>query len=153
MKSKTVDLQILIEESPRVVFDALTDPHEVMLWWRSPDFYRVTGFRLEPRNGGLWYMNAMSHDGKPFHVQGTVLEYDPPSTLAFTWKPDWQDLSDTSVRITLHAVSGGTRLRLVHSGFASDRSGYESHHFGWLAALNWFANYLAGKQNRLRSGK
>ncbi|HSE40678.1 MAG TPA: SRPBCC domain-containing protein [Acidobacteriota bacterium] len=142
MKEKTVDIKIVIGQDPQIVFRALTDPEIVKLWWRSPDFYEVMQFQMEPYKGGRWKMNALGYDGKPFDVSGEVLEFDPPRTLAFTWNPTFQDIDTTTVRITLSSTSEGVLLRLVHSGFKHDRLGFESHYYGWPHVLNWLANHL-----------
>ena len=47
-------------------------------------------------------------------VESEVLELDPPRRLALAWK---SNLLDTRVTFTLEPAGGGTRLRLVHSGF------------------------------------
>lgn len=149
MTEKVVDLQLLIRREPEVVFHALTDPELVKLWWRSPDFYRVTEFHMERRRGGNWGMLAVRHNGEPFEVKGKVLEYDPPQQLTFTWNPSWQEIPTTKVSIRLSAVPEGALLRLVHSGFASDAAGYEPHRYGWPHVLEWLAKYL--ETDRLKS--
>jgi uncharacterized protein YndB with AHSA1/START domain len=54
--------------------------------------------------------------------------------LVFTWLPDWQeDASETLVRIDLEETSGGTTVRLTHSGLSTDRS--RASHQGWPQLL------------------
>ncbi len=142
MKEKVVDIEVLIRQSPEIIFHLLTDPEVVKLWWRSPDFYQVSEFHLDPRQGGEWYMNALGYDQKSFQVRGQVLEYDRPHALAFTWNATFQAMATTTVRITLSQVPEGTVLRLVHSGFRRDSTGYEPHLYGWPHVLKWLARYI-----------
>ncbi len=142
MKEKVVEIEILILQSPEVIFHSLTDPDVVKMWWRSPDFYQVSEFRLDPIQGGEWHMNAVDYDQKSFQVQGKVVAYDRPRTLAFTWNASFHAMATTTVRITLSPVPEGTVLRLVHSGFDRDSTGYEPHLYGWPHVLKWLARYI-----------
>jgi uncharacterized protein YndB with AHSA1/START domain len=142
MKPRSVNVEIVIESEPQAVFDALTDSAQVMLWWRSPDFYEVTDFHFERRKGGSWHMAARGSNGKAFTVKGSVLEYEAPTRLTFTWNPDWQDIEPTTVEITLRLVPAGVHLRLIHSGFAHDKPGYESHLHGWPHVIRWLSAFV-----------
>ena len=142
MSDKVVDLEVLIHCPPEEIFHALTEPESVKIWWRSPDFYEVTDFRLDRRRGGNWMLHAVSYDGKPFEVRGRILEYDSPNSLAFSWNPTWQDIPTTNVRITLTPTLNGTLLKLVHSGFPYDGPGYEPHLYGWPHILQWLTCFL-----------
>ncbi|MCI0603719.1 SRPBCC domain-containing protein [bacterium] len=146
MPEKVVDLQLFIRCEPDLIFDSLTDPEIVKLWWRSPDFYQVTEFQMDRRRGGNWSMNALGVQGKPFQVHGIVLEFDRPRRLAFTWNPSWQPMATTKVQISLDPVPDGAMLRLVHSGFSLDAAGYEAHLYGWPHVLDWLSNYLGDSE-------
>ncbi len=145
MKEKLVDIEILIRQSPEVIFHSLTDPDVVKLWWRSPDFYHVSEFHLDPMQGGEWHMHAVGYDQKSFQVKGTVLEYERPRALSFTWNATFHAMATTTVRITLSPVPEGTLLRLVHSGFQGDTVGYDPHVYGWPHVLRWLERYFKEK--------
>jgi uncharacterized protein YndB with AHSA1/START domain len=95
---------------PEVVWRALTERDALAAWLMENDFAPRLGhrFRFRARPVGGW-------DGI---VESEVLELDPPRRLALLWR---SNLLDTRVTFTLEPAAGGTRLRLVHSGFQGVR--------------------------------
>ncbi|MBI3998831.1 MAG: SRPBCC domain-containing protein [Armatimonadetes bacterium] len=70
---------------------------------------------LEERVGGRYELRGV-FEGKPFHIVGQVVAYDPPRLLALTWREqDWP--ADTLVTFRLTEEAGRTRLTVIHSGF------------------------------------
>jgi uncharacterized protein YndB with AHSA1/START domain len=74
---------------------------------------------------------------------GTVLTWEPPDRVAFTWKPNLTTAPSTRIDVLFTAVENGTRVELVHRGweaFGADaearRAGYES---GWAGILERLA--------------
>jgi len=135
----TLDLDAVVSEvhiaaPPERVFQALIDPKQAMEWWRN-ETVTIEEFAVEPKVGGRWgYQTKQTVEevGK-FQVHGEVLAYDPPRVLAYTWIANKHEdkTRRTEVRWELTPVSGGTRVKLTHSGLAKEhkaRSGYSS---GW----------------------
>jgi uncharacterized protein YndB with AHSA1/START domain len=80
---------------------------------------------------------------KTFRVGGEYRTIDRPRLLIFTWLPDWQeDATESLVRFELEERSGVTRLRLTHSGLATEKA-RESHR-GWPQVLGWLRAYVEG---------
>lgn len=129
--------EIHIAAPPERVFQALVDPKQVMSWWTGGDC-EIESFALERRTGGLWV-----YDTKPsslnvngvskFHCEGEVLEYDPPRRLAYTWIANWhQDKTlRTVVRWELSSQTGGTHVRVTHSGLIADPASRKDYSGGW----------------------
>jgi uncharacterized protein YndB with AHSA1/START domain len=76
-------------------------------------------------------------------VWGTVIHWEPPYRVAFTWHPGTPETEATHVDVTF--TPGGpasTVVRLIHSGWerrpdgASARENYDS---GWDPVINSFA--------------
>jgi uncharacterized protein YndB with AHSA1/START domain len=68
-------------------------------------------------------------------VWGTVLAYDPPHRLAFSWVVELPAAQEQLVEIRFTAEDSGTRVELTHSGWeklgdaaASQRERYDR---GW----------------------
>ena len=87
---------------------------------------------IEPRVGGRIFERAA--DGRET-LWGTVLAYDPPRRLAFSWVVELPAGQEQLVEIRFTAEDSGTRVELTHSGWeklgeaaASQRERYDR---GW----------------------
>jgi uncharacterized protein YndB with AHSA1/START domain len=98
---------------------------------------------IEPRVGGRVFERAS--DGCET-LWGTVLAYDPPHRLAFSWVVQLSAEQAQLVDIRFTAEKGGTRVELTHSGWeklddaaASLRERYDR---GWgIVFEQHFADY------------
>ncbi|MEL7496737.1 MAG: SRPBCC domain-containing protein [Planctomycetota bacterium] len=70
--------------------------------------------------------------GGPIVMRGTILEYEPPSKLAYRWPGATED-EDSIVTIELTALGDKTRLRLIHSQLSNPD-------FGTAASVGWHAH-------------
>ncbi len=113
---------------PETVWAALTQPERLADWMGQS--------RVEPRVGGR--IEMMIGHARPMH--GTILQWEPPRVLAFTWSNE--DSPDAVVRYELSADGGGTRLVFTHQ-----RMPHESCALmlpGWHFLLNALGGALAG---------
>jgi uncharacterized protein YndB with AHSA1/START domain len=131
-----IEQEIHIEAPPEVVFLFFTDP-ELHTRWIG---LRAT---LDPRPGGI-YRCIMNQAAT---VSGIYLEVEPPRRVVFTWgfenNPEIPPGSST-VTITLTANSGGTTVRLVHTGLP--HPAIPPHHDGWAGYLAQLATAAAAPQ-------
>jgi uncharacterized protein YndB with AHSA1/START domain len=130
------------------VFQALIDPRQVMIWWTNPDC-PIESFAMEAKKGGRWaydtQQSKINVNGiTKFHCEGEVLEYDPPRVLAYTWLANWHDDKSrrTVVRWELTSQSGGTLVRVTHSGLAEERVAREDYTNGWIGALETLKQFV-----------
>jgi uncharacterized protein YndB with AHSA1/START domain len=87
---------------------------------------------MDPREGGLIVEHG--HDGERY-VWGTIVVWDPPRRVAFTWHPGSDEHLAQTVEVTFAAAEAGTEVVLTHSGWerlaeqaAAVRAGYDN---GW----------------------
>jgi len=132
--------RIDIAVPPERVFTALTT-QELTKWWGSAEMYRTTKFAIDLRPGGAWRTDGIGADGSEFHVEGEVLEVDPPRRLVQTWKPSWEPGPATKIVYTLDPIATGTRVTVKHSGFTSADS-CDSHSGGWERVLSWLGAFV-----------
>ena len=99
------------------VFNGLIDPQQL-------ERYMANKATVEPRVGGKY----------DFGWEGNgpikILELEPNRKLTYSWLDQ-----DTVVTWILEDSEGGTRLTLVHSGFAKDRS-TDDYTAGWWKFIN-----------------
>jgi len=137
--------EITIDAPVARVFDAFTAPSERVAWWNADDGrFRTTHMDSDLRTGGRWEMRGIRGDGSPFTVKGVYRIVEPPRLLEFTWLPDWQgDTTESVVRVEFTERSGGTHVRLTHSGLTTDRS--RTSHKGWPQILSWLKRFVEGR--------
>jgi uncharacterized protein YndB with AHSA1/START domain len=120
--SYRVELQAEVA-APRVaVFQLVASAEGLSSWLDAADFTARVGGRVR-----LGLRDAVA--------VGTVLAFDPPQHVSFTW--DWEDapLGVTTV-VAFDAIDHGDRTHLTvrHVGFR-DARGYEAHDAMWR---HWF---------------
>jgi uncharacterized protein YndB with AHSA1/START domain len=117
--------EIVVEEvlpyPPEPIWRAITDGRLIARWLMEPKgFEPVVGnrFTYHTTPAGAW-------DGT---IHCEVLEVVPNERFVYAWKGGHESnvgygaLLDTVVTFTLTSESGGTRVRLVHSGFVLPRN-------------------------------
>jgi uncharacterized protein YndB with AHSA1/START domain len=90
--------------------------------------------RVEAKKGGPFEASFEEYPGK---VLGRFLEVEPGRRLVIAWESDGNELA-TVAAVTFAAERGGTRLRVVHSGFGDGPEWdewYEAHVEGWPREL------------------
>jgi uncharacterized protein YndB with AHSA1/START domain len=140
--------EILISAPPERVFQALIDLKQVMQWWTS-ETCAIENFTIEPKRGGRWSydtkQSGLNVNGvSKFHCEGEVLEYDPPSVLAYTWIANWHEdkTRRTVVRWELTPISGGTKLRVIHNGLAQEDTARRDYSSGWPGVLEQLRKFV-----------
>ncbi len=113
----TIRKSIRVGRSPEVVFRVFTE--EINAWWPLKEGFSFHNGRgpkdivLEGRVGGRFFERFS--DGTEFEV-GRVTAYEPPKSVAFTWKdPNWEGPTEVEVRFVPDGT--GTRIELEHRGW------------------------------------
>lgn len=133
--------EIFIAAPPERVFTALINREQALKWGRGPMF-EVTEWDLDPRKGGKWSFLSQERNGSAkFTHHGEILRIEPPRLLEYTWFANWHEASPTVVRWDLQSVTGGTQLKVTHSGMAAmpeARKGYAGGWTGLVAQIKQF---------------
>jgi uncharacterized protein YndB with AHSA1/START domain len=145
--SDTIVEEIAIKAPAERIFEALTNPDELVRWWGAEGRFQTTHAESDLRPGGRWRMRGAGMGGKPFTVAGEYRTIERPRLLVFTWLPDWQEnATETLVRWDLEEKGGVTTVRLTHSGLTSESS--RTSHRGWPQILAWLQTYVQEKEDR-----
>src|ERR1700680_3699087 len=118
MKTATQDIVVeeVLPHAPETIWKTLTTGELIGRWLMQPTGFepvKGTRFTFQTTPAGTW-------DGKG-HCEG--LDGIRNERLSYSWQggrdsnPHYGSRLDTVVTWTLARVDGGTRLRLVHSGF------------------------------------
>ena len=147
--------EIFIAAPPERVFQAITDPRQMPLWWGQQGLYRVTEWKADLRPGGKWQSDGVGADGTSFRVEDEYLEMDRPRLLVHTWIASYSGLLKTVMRWELesrevHGLQGpgpkkvgtGTFVRIRHEGFAGNLEQAQSHGQGWVRVLGWMQRFV-----------
>jgi uncharacterized protein YndB with AHSA1/START domain len=122
-------------------------------WWPGASHSVVafsSGFKespllcdLEAKPGGKIFEKASNGD---IHNWGTIVLWEPPSRLAFTWHPGSPADSAQRVEITFSTVRDGTLVKLSHTGWeklgAAAEDAWKGYDNGWESVFSVsFAGY------------
>jgi uncharacterized protein YndB with AHSA1/START domain len=134
VKSDTQD--IVVEETfphaPETIWKVLTTGELISRWLMKP-----TGF--EPVKGARFTFQTTPAGAWDGVIHCEVLEVTRDERLSFSWQggddgnAQYGSRLDTIVTLTLARAGGGTRLRLVHSGFVTPKndSAFRTMSDGW----------------------
>lgn len=120
--ARTLVFEVHYPHPPEKVWAAITSRESIAKWLMENDF--------EPRLGRKFQLRAKPVPGWSGVVDCEVEEIDAPRRMVWRWKSDW---IDTTATFTLEPAQGGTRLRLVHDGFA----GLRGHLASWMMGGGW----------------
>lgn len=144
--SNEIKQRIEINSSPNVIFKAISDPKDLVLWF--PDVAI-----LEPKVGGKFKISFLKDSKKSkmkmdmdFINEGKILEIITNKKLVHTWH--WNQIPyfpETTVVWDLESLGNNkTRITLSHTGFSGKEEGpasLEEHAKGWSFFLNELTSY------------
>jgi uncharacterized protein YndB with AHSA1/START domain len=142
--------EIVVDEffphAPETIWKLLTTGELIGRWLMAP-----TGF--EPAKGKRFTFQTTSAGAWDGVIHCQVLEATPNERLAYAWKGGHEENVgygsplDTVVTWTLSRVEGGTRLRLVHSGFVTPKndSAFKTMSGGWKKVIQTIGTIAGGQ--------
>ncbi len=105
-----------LEAPPEKVWRALAEPELLAAWLMPSDM------RAPAQAGERFQLRPAANDDAPGGIDCEVLESDPPHRLRYGWREgprDGRGLDSTVTFILRGTAGGGTRLVIVHDGFAA----------------------------------
>lgn len=133
-ESDPIRKEVFINAPARDVFGFLTDA-DLMVRWMGQ------AAELNPVHGGVFRVEVTD----VYVARGEFVEVVPNERVVFTWGWEGSDTSGpgtSTVEISLEERSGGTMLRLVHTGLAGDERA--SHDGNWPYFLDRLAAAAQG---------
>ena len=89
----------LVDAPPERVFDAWTDPEQIVQWW-GPSGFTTTTSKMEVKPGGVWRFVMHGPDGRDYQNKITYLEVVRPERLVYRHGGD-EDLEPVSFHTTV----------------------------------------------------
>ncbi|GAA5770814.1 hypothetical protein Aros01_07342 [Streptosporangium roseum] len=140
MGSDAIERVVVLRYPIERVWAALTTAEGLSRWFGS-----VAEIDLRPGGRAFFRWDDLDEESV-----ATIAVVDPPHRFAFRWAIEGlpeADAPQTLVDFTLEPVPGGTRLRLVESGFAQvaadvAHSAHKANSQGWDAELVDLETYL-----------
>jgi uncharacterized protein YndB with AHSA1/START domain len=116
------------------VWRALTERPLIKEWLMDNDFQPAVGHRFSFRSTPVPNWNGV--------IDSEVLVVEPNKKLSYTWSSFGLE---SVVVWTLAATSGGTLVRMEHSGFPLDQeAAYKGAGYGWRKFIGGLERVVAG---------
>lgn len=136
---KAVTVNVPVERA----FEVFTA--EIGTWWplrtHAVDTERSETVILESQVGGRLYERAPSGEE---HLWGTVVAWEPPSRIVYSWHPGRGEETAQEVTITFSAEGPGTRVQVRHTGWEKLGDDMEeavaSYDMGWDTVMGLYAD-------------
>ncbi|MET1080998.1 MAG: SRPBCC domain-containing protein [Pseudomonas sp.] len=137
----------LIDAPRERVFQAWTDPAELVHWW-GPHGFSTPLCELDVRPGGEFRLHMRSPEGEVYPIRGRYHEVVCPELLVYSddWEEGFRPSQDSHVQVQFTEQADKTLLT-VRSLFASveEREAMEQQGLieGWLEGLERLESHLA----------
>lgn len=129
-----------VKPPPEQAFELFTA--HMAQWWpletHSVGLADAKTVTIQPRVGG----HIVETTARGDTIWGTVLAWEPPHRLHFTWHPGTPPEEATEVEVTFTESGGGTTVELVHTGWDRRPDGADARHNydgGWDYVFGRFA--------------
>jgi uncharacterized protein YndB with AHSA1/START domain len=127
---KSVAVQVPVETAFRIFTE------EIHTWWplrtHAVDTAQAETAVMEGREGGRLFERTASGEE---HVWGTVLTWEPPQRVGYSWHPGRGEETAQEVEVTFTPEGDGTRVDLRHWGWEKLGDRFEEivadHNEGW----------------------
>lgn len=136
-----------IRATPERLFQAWTDPRQLMRWWHlEGPGWAFGAADVDLRVGGRYRLAMTGPDGAEHATRGVYRDVRPPTLLSFTW--DWENpahsVGETIVTVRMTDLGDGTtELVLTHERFA-DQARLAGHDSGWNQLFRILDSYITG---------
>lgn len=147
----SVIIRRLVRGSPEQVFQAWTEPEQVMKWW-GPAQVSCPDCQIDLRVGGAYKIGNLLPDGSVIWIIGKFLRVKRPNLLSYSWRSGLESEFDEAApeRVTVRFVQRGEKTEvIVEHRHIPDEQTQRNHTQGWTGCLDGmeeFASSASPKQ-------
>ncbi len=125
------------------VFDAWTDPAEIVKWWGAGGV-TCPEAEMNLSEGGTYRIANLTRSGETMWISGTFSRVERPARLAYSWamEPIDETTQHSRVEVSFDETPGGTLVTIVQTRIASLEA-RETHLGGWIGCLDGLEALLA----------
>ncbi|MDQ2833148.1 MAG: SRPBCC domain-containing protein [Acidobacteriota bacterium] len=132
--TRSVVLERELRHAPEKIWRALTEGALIKEWLMDNDLRAVVGHRFHFRSRPMPNWDGL--------IACEVLTVEPASKLSYSWNALGLE---SVVEWTLVPTSGGTLVRMEHSGFRADQeAAYKGATYGWQKFMGGLEEVVAG---------
>jgi uncharacterized protein YndB with AHSA1/START domain len=129
-----------IRASPEQLFDAWTDPVQLVKWW-GPQGVECAEASVDLRPGGQYGIANRFPDGSILWIRGEFELIERPHRLVFSWRVGANaNLERVTVQFTV--IADGTEVIVTHERVADEQT-RARHAHGWAGCLDGLARHAA----------
>lgn len=132
----------IIRAEPAAVFQAWTDPAQLMKWW-GPGATTCPEAEVDLRVGGAIRIANKTEDGSIIWIKGVFEAVEAPKRLVYSWIMGESMQQPTQVTVDFEEHNEGTKLVLNHTRFANEDV-RDHHALGWGGCLDGLEELLLG---------
>ncbi len=127
-----VKVSVTVAIAPPEAFSIFT--RETDLWWRRGVRFRAGGrapgaLHFEPRPGGRLFEEFHGDAGPQLVEFGRITAWEPPQRLCFEWRNvNFAPGEKTDVEVRFESIPGGTRVTVIHRGWATLPPNHPARH-------------------------
>jgi uncharacterized protein YndB with AHSA1/START domain len=126
-----------IKASASRVFDAWTQPDQLLRWW-GPRPVTCSAAEMDVRVGGTYRIENQLPNGSVLWISGTFELVEPPHRLVYTWEIQRDGAASperSRVTVRFEPRDEGTEVIVVHESIASEALRVD-HEQGWNGCLD-----------------
>ena len=132
----TLELNRSLPAAPSLVFEAFTDPNELVRWW-GPEGFSTPSLEFDPRVGESYRIEMQPPEGDAFYLAGEFRVVDPPTRLAYTFRWEDPDPDDVETLVDLSFRDLGESTEVVFSqGLFKTEARRALHRDGWTDSFD-----------------
>ena len=136
----TLVVQRTIRASPERLFEAWTNPQQLVAWWGPIGVTCITP-TVDLRVGGRYRIGHRMPDGSELWITGVFEAVERPHLLTYTWRLEGTDGETERVTVCFESRGIETDVIVTHERIANETL-REQHAFGWNGCLDGLARFI-----------